>query len=90
MDTGECDELVLVAHCTEFALELVDGAADGLVDTLSRAVEAFGRALAGDEGSVVLVVVAGDMRQRRVRTRVRGCCGWATRCFRGGSVQGGL
>jgi hypothetical protein len=37
-----------------------DGAGDGLVQTLLGLVEAFGGALAGQEGLVVLVVVGGQ------------------------------
>ncbi len=116
VDAGQRDELVLVAHGAQFALELGDGrvvevllpverrravvreqlarvlgmhglgelagefqvrraglapdqvrifgirhgSADGLVDALAGLVEAFCRALARQEGLVVLVVVAGD------------------------------
>ena len=41
-------------------MRVCNGAADGLVHPLASPVEAFSRAFAGDEGLVVLVVVAGD------------------------------
>jgi hypothetical protein len=45
-------------------LSVSDGAGDGLIQTLLGLVEAFGGALAGQEGLVVLVVVGGQQVSR--------------------------